>query len=61
MRNRTIVSSFFSGLLALIIGLVATWLASLAWPTPWTLGQAFVAVGIASFCAAFFVAFFGPR
>lgn len=46
--------SWISGLIGLVIGLAATYLASLIWPTPWSLGQAFIAVGITSFCAAFF-------
>lgn len=46
--------SWISGLIGLVIGLCATYVASLIWPTPWTLAQALIAVGIASFCAAFF-------
>lgn len=45
--------SAIAGGIGLAIGLVATYVASLLWPTPWTLSRAFVAVGIASCCAAF--------
>lgn len=49
--------SGISGLIGLTIGLSATFIAAQLWPTPWTLQQAFIAVGIASFMAAFGAAY----
>jgi hypothetical protein len=47
-----------SGLIGTIVGLSATWIASLVWFPTWTLSQAMIAVGIASFFAAYYSAFF---
>lgn len=46
--------SLVSAIIAVVIGVALTAVAAAFWATPWTLGQAMVAVGAASFCAAFF-------
>lgn len=53
MNAAVIKESATAGVIGLIIGLVATYTATLLWPTPWTLSGAFIAVGCASFFAAF--------
>ncbi|MFP4114127.1 MAG: hypothetical protein ACLFUA_07125 [Spirochaetales bacterium] len=40
------------GIISGIIGVFITWLVSFIRPMPWTIGQAFIAVGVASFFAA---------
>lgn len=54
MSNRKWMTAIINGVISVVIGLIITYLVSLIWPTPWTLSQAFVAVGSASFFAAFF-------
>jgi hypothetical protein len=53
MQQRPFSMALLRGLFGLVVGLLTTFLASLIWPTPWTLNQAFVAIGVASFFAAF--------
>ncbi|MBW3597110.1 MAG: DUF1553 domain-containing protein, partial [Planctomycetes bacterium] len=53
-QDRGMIGSLISGIVAVVIALGLTALAALVWPTPWTLQQAMVAVGTASFFAAFF-------
>lgn len=53
MNPVSLGESAIAGVIGLVIGLVATFVASLIWPTPCGLSGAFVAVGFASFFAAF--------
>lgn len=48
-----IVSAIVSGVIGVAFGILATWIVSLIVAPPWSLGQAFISVGIASFFAAF--------
>jgi uncharacterized protein YacL len=50
-----------SGAIGAAIGILITWLVSFIFPTPWTIGQAFIAVGVASFFAAFFGVLFNRQ
>lgn len=55
MNNRNRLSeAVTSGMIALMIGLLITFVVSYIWFPPWTLTQSFIAVGTASFFAAFF-------
>jgi hypothetical protein len=50
------VQAFLRGILAVVLGLGITYVITLARPTPWSLSEVLTAVGLASFCAAFFTA-----
>jgi ABC-type antimicrobial peptide transport system permease subunit len=50
--QRKVVGAVISGVIGAGFGILFSWIASLIWPTPWTLGQAFIAVGIACFVAS---------
>jgi uncharacterized membrane protein HdeD (DUF308 family) len=54
MQTRNWMTGIINGLISVVIGIIITYLASLIWPPPWALGPAFIAVGTASFFAAFF-------
>jgi ABC-type antimicrobial peptide transport system permease subunit len=45
--------SFITGIVGLVIGVVIGYLATFVWPTPWNLTGGLIAVGVASFFAAF--------
>jgi uncharacterized protein YacL len=48
-----VVHALISGVVGLVIGLVVTYVVWLLTPKPWTLRSALLAVGFASFFAAF--------
>ncbi len=47
---------FLRGIIAVALGLGITYVITIARPTPWNLSEVLTAVGLASFCAAFFTA-----
>lgn len=50
------IQALFRGIIGLVVGLGITYIVALNRPTPWGFPEVLTAVGLASFCAAFFTA-----